>query len=35
MFTLKIEYVVFMVFGIVFVIFVGCACYHKLKKGIC
>lgn len=30
--ALKIEHVVFIVFGIVFVVFVGCACYQKMRQ---
>lgn len=30
--ALKIEHIVFIIFGIVFVVFVGCACYHKLRR---
>lgn len=29
---LKIEHVVFIIFGSVFFVFVGCACYQKVKK---
>lgn len=29
---LKIEYVVFIVFGVVFVVFVGCACYQRMRN---
>jgi hypothetical protein len=29
--ALKIEYVVFIVFGVVFVVFVGCACISKMR----
>lgn len=32
LFTLKIEHVVFIVFGVVFIFFIGCACYHKMIK---
>ncbi len=32
LFSLKIEHIVFIIFGVVFVIFVGCACYHKLNN---
>jgi len=30
MIDMRIEHVVFIVFGIVFVVFIGCACYHKI-----
>ncbi len=30
--ALKVEHIVFIVFGLVFIFFVGCACYHKNKN---
>ena len=29
--SLRIEHVVFIIFGVVFIVFVGCACYNKMR----
>lgn len=34
MLALRIEHIVFIVFGVVFVVFVGCACLTKKRNNI-